>query len=207
MKMKRAWLLAITMTFSTQAIVLAEGYEAWYEASTDAPNSTAIPSKVHTYFDGKKFYTKSTTALGNTLGYYVEIPLNPSTIDFVKSLDAKPLGKKSIGGKECEGFQFIDPFEKRGTENWFDDTGKLYYQLVNNPDGAGGKYEQTRTDFKLNPQTCTLPTDPDITPSNTPDITSTPKTVPVNDDESAFTKMGTEKTNLKQPTKPQTSDF
>lgn len=199
MNIKQISIITIILAVSAQAAAFAEAYEAWYEASTDSPKSTPIPAKVHTYYDGKKFYTKTKTALGDTIGYYVEVPQNPSMMDFAKDYDAKSLGVKIVKGKECHGLQFNDPLEKRLTENWYDDKGRLYYQIVNNSDG--GKYEQTRSDFKIDPETCSLPTDPDITSSNSSGETTAGQTVPVNADESPFTQTGKEKTKLRQPEK------
>lgn len=192
--------VVLALALSAQA-ASAKGYEAWYTAATDVPKSTVIPAKVHTYYDGKTFYSKTTSALGDKIGYCVDCPIDPSSVDYVKQFGGKPLGKRTIGGTECVGYQFVDPIEKRMQEHWFDSSGKLYYQLVNNWEGTEGKYEQTRTDFKIDPLSSTLPTDPEITSNNSGSIEPPTETVPVYDDRSPYAQTGKEKTNLplKQP--------
>ncbi len=201
-------LLGTVMYGSTPAH--AAGYEAWYSASTEAGRSPVFPAKVHTYYDGKTYYSKTENVMGDSFGYSVESSIDPTSVEFAKSFDAKYLGKKTIDGTECDGYQFNDPIEQQLTENWIDNTGHLYYQLVNKTVDTEAKYQRTRTSYKIDPESCSLTTDADIVSSHTP-IGDNPTTVPPNDDESAYSSQGMTKTKLKpsdsQPsTSSQTTD-
>lgn len=175
----------------------ATGYEAWYSSTTEVGTSPVYPAKVHSYYDGKIYYSKTVNVMGDSFGYFVESSSDPTSLEFVKSLGAKYLGKKTIGGTECDGYQFDDPIEQQPTENWIDNTGHLYYQLVNKTADTEAKYQRTRTSYKIDPESCSLTTDADIVSSHTP-IGNNPTTVPPNDDESAYASQGMTKTKLKR---------
>ncbi len=197
---RNSWILAAALgaVLSSASAAHATGYEAWYSATTESGKSPVFPAKVHTYYDGKTYYSKTKSVMGDSLGYFVESSLDPTGVDFVKSLGAKYLGKKSISGTECDGYEFNDPIEQQLTENWIDSTGHLYYQLVNKTADSDARYQRTRTSFTMNPETCSLTTDADIVSSHNP-IGNNPTTVAPNDDESAYASQGMTKTKLKPP--------
>lgn len=181
---------------------LADGsYEAWYDASTSEPKSPVMPAKVHIFWDGKTFYSKTVNAMGDKFGFSVPIQIDPTATAYPKTFGGTALGTKTINGKVCEGYQFTDPIERKVTQNWLDDTGHLYYQLVNDNSGSNGKYEQTRTDFKLNPTSCALPTDADIMANSRAPLATPPGTVAPNDDSSPFTQHGAVKSTVSTPIK------
>ncbi len=141
-------------------------YEAWYDIITTMPGAAPQKGTLHTYYDGRFYYGKQTDSAGNVSAMKWEIPIDTTTTDYVKSIGAKPMPRKIIETKPCDGWSFQDQLMKRPTENWIDDTNHLLYQVILKYAGDAGKYEQKRTKFKLAPTSSDLTTDPDVIKSS-----------------------------------------
>jgi len=140
----------------------AETYEGWYDTEISVPGAPVQKGTLHTYWDGKFYYGKQKDGFGNISAMKWEMPMDSTNLAFMQGMKAKALGDKEIDGKKCQGWSYEDRMMKRPSENWLDDTGHLYYQKIEKYSGADGTYVQKRTDFKLNPKSSDLPTDPEV---------------------------------------------
>jgi len=144
----RALLFATIMVLSVaaeKAYAADASYEAWYDTTITVPGQPVQKGKLHTYFDGKKTYSKQDDGSGNVSATVFEMPFDTTTPAYVKMIKGTPVGTKPLDGKTFECWQFKDQVMGRPTTNYFDESGHLYFQSILKYTGSDGNYEQRRT--------------------------------------------------------------
>lgn len=153
--------LICSLSMQTAALA-ADKYEAWYDCVVTIPGSATQTSKLHTYYDGKKFYGKAVNSLGDKSSSVDDSVDDPSTVAHLKRIGATSIGKKQVKGKMCEGFSYKDALLGRPSIDWIDETSHLYHQEIAKYTGAEGTYVQTRTKYIVNPKSSDLTKDPEV---------------------------------------------
>lgn len=129
----------------------SEKYEAWYTTTATIPGFPVQKGELHSYFDGKTYFAKTVDGAGNASSMTMPISCDTTTREYLDGIGAKPLGTKKIDGVDCTGFAYEDQVMHRPSENWLDDTGHLYYQIIRKYTGREGTWEQRRSKHVLNP--------------------------------------------------------